>query len=57
MFYNVDVKYVLKTKRIDSRVGGGVMCDFCFLHYSILYFLKLFHATYVQIFIVREKKQ
>lgn len=57
MFYNVDVKCVLKTKRIDSSMGGGVVHDFCFLHYSILYFLKLFHGTYMQIFIVRKKKQ
>lgn len=33
------------------------MHDFYFLHYSIIYFLKLFHGTCVQILIVRKKRQ
>lgn len=56
-FCNVGMQYGLKSRRIVNSVGGGIMHDFYFLCYSILYFLKLFHGNYVQIFIVRKNKQ
>lgn len=56
-FCTLGMHCALKSEEIVSRAGGGVRDDFYFLHYSILYFLKLFHGTYVQIFIVRKKKQ
>lgn len=56
-FRNIDMQYIFKTKRIVSRVGGGVMHDIYFLHYSILYFLKLFHSIYIQVSIARNSNE